>query len=65
MNLSLNHEKCNILMSEGVVLGHHLSSKGIEVDQSKVKIIKTPTYPPKEKICKNFLGACKILYKVH
>jgi hypothetical protein len=37
MNLSLSHEKCNMLMNEGVVLGHHLSSRGIEVDQNKVK----------------------------
>ena len=32
MNLSLSHEKCKILLIEGVVLGHHVSSEGIKVD---------------------------------
>ena len=26
MNLSLSHEKCKMLLTEGVVLGHHVSS---------------------------------------
>jgi len=29
MNLSFSHEKCNMLMNEEAVLGHHLSSRGI------------------------------------
>jgi hypothetical protein len=43
MNLSLSNEKCNMLMSEGIVLGHHISSKGIEVNEAKVNIIKNPS----------------------
>jgi len=35
MNLSLNNEKCNMMMNDGIVLGHHLSSRGIEVDKKK------------------------------
>jgi hypothetical protein len=60
MNLSLSHEKCNMLMSEGIVLGHHISSRGIEVDQAKVNIIKyLPRPPPKKKICKKFSWPCR------
>jgi hypothetical protein len=36
MNLSLSHEKCNMLMNEGIILGHHFSSRGIEVHQNKI-----------------------------
>lgn len=31
-NLSLSHEKCKMLLTEGIVLGHHISAKGIQVD---------------------------------
>ena len=31
-NLVLNWEKCHFMMREGIVLGHHISGKGIEVD---------------------------------
>ena len=38
-NLSLNHEKCRMLLTEGIVLGHHVSSQGIKVDLSKIEVI--------------------------
>ena len=45
-NLVLNWEKCHFMVTEGVVLGHKISAKGIEVDKAKVEIIeKLP--PPK------------------
>jgi hypothetical protein len=56
MNLSLIHEKFNIIMSEGVVLGHHMSFIGIEVDQRKVKIIKHMPSPLRKKDVRSFLG---------
>jgi hypothetical protein len=56
MNLSLSNEKCNMLMSEGIVLGHHISSRGIEVDQAKVNIIKYLPKPQKKKYVRSFLG---------
>jgi hypothetical protein len=31
-NLVLNWEKCNFMVTEGIVLGHKISKKGIEVD---------------------------------
>ena len=39
MNLSLSHEKCRMLLTEGIVLGHHVSSQGIKVDPAKVEVI--------------------------
>jgi hypothetical protein len=39
-NLVLNWEKCHFMLEEGVVLGHKISSKGIEVDKAKVEVIE-------------------------
>ena len=39
-NLVLNWEKCHFMVREGIVLGHHIFGKGIEVDQAKVEIIE-------------------------
>ena len=42
--LVLNWEKCHFMVSSGIVLGHIVSSKGIEVDKSKIDLIsKLPT----------------------
>src|SRR5215469_14612063 len=35
-NLVLNWEKCHFMVSEGIVLGHKISSRGIEVDRAKI-----------------------------
>ncbi|RDX71067.1 Retrovirus-related Pol polyprotein from transposon opus, partial [Mucuna pruriens] len=40
-NLILNFEKCNFMVIEGIVLGHLVSARGIEVDKAKVKIISS------------------------
>eukprot|EP00253_Pinus_taeda_P020812 PITA_20812 len=37
-NLSLSNEKCFIMLNEGIVLGHYISSHGIKVDPSKIQI---------------------------
>nr|KYP75218.1 Retrovirus-related Pol polyprotein from transposon 17.6 [Cajanus cajan] len=39
-NLILNWEKIHFMVTEGIVLGHKISHKGIEVDPAKVKVIK-------------------------
>jgi hypothetical protein len=55
MNLSLSHEKCKMLLIEGVVLGNHVSSKGIKVDPAKIEVIaKVPT-PNTQKEVRKFL----------
>ena len=38
-NLSLSHEKCKMLLTEGIVLGNHVSSQGINVDPAKIEVI--------------------------
>ena len=43
--LALNWEKCHFMVTEGIVLGHKISATGLEVDQSKVSIIKTLAPP--------------------
>ena len=34
-NLILNWEKCHFMVNEGIVLGHQISERGIEVDKAK------------------------------
>ena len=35
-NLVLNWEKCHFMVPEGIVLGHLISSKGLELDKAKI-----------------------------
>ena len=56
MNLSLSHEKCKILLIEGMVVGHHVSSEGIKVDPSKIEIIiRIPPHKTQKEV-RRFLG---------
>ena len=55
-NLSLSHEKCHMLMIEGIVLGHLISSKGIQVDPKKIQIIQDLPVPATQKDVRSFLG---------
>lgn len=38
INLCLSDEACIMLSDQGIVLVHHISNKGIEVDLVKVKV---------------------------
>jgi hypothetical protein len=38
-NLVLSWEKCHFMVNEGIVLGHKISERGIEVDRAKVEAI--------------------------
>ncbi|GKB39302.1 reverse transcriptase domain-containing protein [Tanacetum coccineum] len=38
-HLVLNWEKCHFMVKEGIVLGHNVSSAGLEVDQAKIDVI--------------------------
>ncbi|CAJ2647238.1 unnamed protein product [Trifolium pratense] len=55
-NLVLNWEKCHFMVREGIVLGHKISSKGIEVDQAKIEVIKELPPPLNIKGVRSFLG---------
>jgi hypothetical protein len=39
-NLVLNLEKCHFIAREGIILGHLVSERGIEVDNAKIEVIK-------------------------
>ncbi|KAK1684390.1 hypothetical protein QYE76_045238 [Lolium multiflorum] len=44
-NLVLNWEKCHFMVNEGIVLGHKIFERGIEVDRAKVEAIEKMPYP--------------------
>ena len=55
-NLFLNFEKCHFMVHEGIVLGHLVSSRGIEVDKAKIDFITSFPYPTSmQEVC-YFLG---------
>ncbi|KAL4367552.1 hypothetical protein GQ457_05G021450 [Hibiscus cannabinus] len=55
-NLVLNWEKCHFMVDEGIVLGHKISSKGMEVDKAKIEVISKLPPPTKVKGIRSFLG---------
>ncbi|XP_058777081.1 uncharacterized protein LOC131651432, partial [Vicia villosa] len=55
-NLILNWEKCHFMVTEGIVLGHKVSSRGLEVDQAKVEVISKLPPPINVKGVRSFLG---------
>jgi hypothetical protein len=56
MNLSLSHEKCKNVVTEGVVLAHHISSEGIKVDRAKIEFIVRLPPSKTQKEVRIFLG---------
>ncbi|KAL5562459.1 hypothetical protein UlMin_032206 [Ulmus minor] len=54
--LVLNWEKCHFMVSSGIVLGHIVSEKGIEVDKSKIELISKLPTPKNVKDIRSFLG---------
>ncbi|CAH9141668.1 unnamed protein product [Cuscuta epithymum] len=55
-NLILNWEKCHFMATEGIVLGHKISEKGIEVDPAKIEVIEKLPPPSSIKGIRSFLG---------
>ncbi|XP_075483625.1 uncharacterized protein LOC142523779 [Primulina tabacum] len=55
-NLVLNWEKCHFMVQEDIVLGHKVSSKGLEVDRAKVVAIEKLPPPKNIKGIRSFLG---------
>ena len=55
MNLSLSHEKCKMLLTEGIVLGHHVSSQGIKVDPANIEVIVGLPSPKTQKEVRSFV----------
>ncbi|KAL4296753.1 hypothetical protein GQ457_12G015020 [Hibiscus cannabinus] len=55
-NLVINWEKCHFMVDEGIVLGHKISSKGMEVDKAKIEVISKLPPPTTVKGIRSFLG---------
>nr|GFB71508.1 reverse transcriptase domain-containing protein [Tanacetum cinerariifolium] len=53
--LALNWEKSHFIVKEGIVLGHKISKKGIEVDKAKIKVISKLPHPTTVKGIRSFL----------
>ena len=55
-NLVLNWEKCHFKVNQGIVLGHIISKKRIEVNKAKIEIISKLPSPMNVKTVRQFLG---------
>ncbi|GJT41017.1 reverse transcriptase domain-containing protein [Tanacetum coccineum] len=55
-HLVLNWEKCHFMVKEGIVLGHKVSSAGLEVDKAKIDVISKFPPPTNIKDVRSFLG---------
>jgi hypothetical protein len=54
-NIVLNWEKCHFMVTNGIVLGHIVSSIEIEVDKFKIELIVNLSIPKYIKDVKSFL----------
>ena len=52
----LNWEKCHFMVQEGIVLGHKISVRGIEVDKAKIDVIEKLPPSVNVKGVRSFLG---------
>ncbi|GJS37537.1 hypothetical protein Tco_0535919 [Tanacetum coccineum] len=57
-HLVLNWEKCHFMVKEGIVLGHKVSSAGLEVDKAKINVISK--LPPPTNIKGNIMDGVDI-----
>ena len=55
-NLVVNWEKFHFMVNQGIVLGHVISNKGIEVDKKKIEQISKLPSPTNVKTMRKFLG---------
>nr|GEW69305.1 reverse transcriptase domain-containing protein [Tanacetum cinerariifolium] len=53
---ALNWEKSHFMVKEGIVLGHKILKKGIEVDKAKIEVISKLPHPTTVKGIRSFLG---------
>ena len=64
-NLKLHPGKCFLGMTSGVLLGHIVSKKGLEVDMEKVRAILTLAPPHLRPRNPGISKVCRILSKIH
>ena len=63
-NLVLNWEKCHFMVNQGIVPGHIISNRGIEVDKAKIENFQT-SFPHKCEKYETIPWTCRLLPKVH
>jgi hypothetical protein len=56
VDLVLNWEKCHFMVKQGIVLGHVISERGVEVDKAKVETVEQLPPPTDFKSLRSFLG---------
>jgi hypothetical protein len=56
VDLVLNWEKCHFMVKQGIVFGHVISERGIEVDKAKVETVEQLPPPTDDKSLRSFLG---------
>ena len=54
--IPLSWEKSHFIVREGVVLGHIVSGKGLEVDKAKIEVIQNLPLPSTVNDLRSFLG---------
>eukprot|EP00253_Pinus_taeda_P006780 PITA_06780 len=55
-DLTLSNDKCRMMQTKGIVLGHHISFDGIQADLAKIKVISCIPIPSSQKEVRRFLG---------
>jgi hypothetical protein len=60
VDLVLNWEKCDFMVKQGIVLGHVISERGIEVDKAKVETVEQLP-PPTDVVLEELSRSCRIL----
>jgi hypothetical protein len=56
VDLVPNWENCHFMVKQGIVLGHVISERGIEVDKAKVETVEQQLPPMDVKSLRSFLG---------
>ena len=54
--LCLSHEKCYMMMTKGLILGHYILAAGVQVDPTKIQIILLIPTPTTQTEVRSFLG---------
>ena len=54
--LCLSNEKCHMMITEGVILGHYIYVAGIQVDTEKIEVILLLATPCTQTEVRSFLG---------
>lgn len=55
VDLALSSGNCRMMQNKGIVLRHHVSFEGIQVDSAKIKVISRIPIPSSQKEVGSFL----------